>query len=125
VSMTQAIAFTEWLSKQTGWKYALPTSEQWEHAARGPKNTLYPWGDSLDATYAGGVLTSNCNFNAVIAAECLKSHAKLDTAYTPKSAKYGGQKTAVEKIAAYDGAGRATPFSIGPGGQVRGWVAHS
>lgn len=125
VSFTQAVAYAEWLSKQTGWRYALPTSEQWEHAARGPRNTLYPWGDSLDATYTDGVLTSKCNFNAVLAAECLTDHPKLETAYTSKSARYGGQKTTVEKIAAYDDAGNATPLSIGPGGQVRGWVAHS
>jgi len=125
VSMTQAVEYTEWLSKQTGRKYALPTSEQWEKAARGPKNTLYPWGDSLDASYSDGVLTSRCNFNAVVAAEYLKNHTKLETSYSAKSEKYGGQKTTVEKIVAYDDSGKATPFAIGPGGQVRGWVAHS
>ena len=124
VSMTQAAAYAEWLTKQTGWKYGLPTSDQWEKAARGPKNTLYPWGDSMDASYSGGVLTSKFNFNAVIVAEYLKNSPKLETAYVAKSAKYGGQKTTVEKIAAYDEAGNATPLSIGAGGQVRGWVAH-
>ena len=125
VSMSQAKAYAEWLCKQTGWNYGLPTSEQWEKAARGPKNTLYPWGDSMDVGYSGGVLTSKFNFNAVVAAEYLKNSPKLETAYVAKSAKYGGQKTTVEKIAAYEDTGGATPLSIGPGGQVHGWVAHS
>lgn len=124
VSMTQANAYAAWVSKETGWKVALPTSEQWEKAARGPKNTLYPWGDSTDVTYANGELKSKFNFNAVIAADYLKNNPKLETTYSSKSAKYGGQKVTVEKIAAYDDAGNATPLSIGTGGQVRGWVAH-
>lgn len=124
VSMTQAAAYTAWVSKETGWTVVLPTSEHWEKAARGPRATLYPWGDSLDATYAGGVLTTKCNFNAVLAAEYLKNHPKRETAYTSKSAKYGGRKTTVDQIAAYDDSGKATPFGIGPTGQVRGWVAH-
>lgn len=125
VSLTQAKSYTDWLSKQTGWKYALPTSEQWEHAARGPRNTLYPWGDSLDATYENGKLTAKCNFNAVIAAEYLAKQPKLETTYSAKSKQYGGQKTTIEQIVAYDEAGNKTPFTIGRNGQVRGWVAHA
>ncbi|MDY3559246.1 formylglycine-generating enzyme family protein [Gemmata sp. JC673] len=125
VSMTQAAAYAKWVSKETGWTVALPTSEQWEKAARGPKNTLYPWGGSMDVTYKDGVLTSKFNYNGVLAAEYLKTHPTLETAYSAKSAKYGGQKVTVEKIVAYDDAGKATAFGIGATGQVRGWVAHS
>jgi formylglycine-generating enzyme required for sulfatase activity len=125
VSMTQAVVYAAWVSKETGWKVALPTSEQWEKAARGPKNTLYPWGDSMDVTFANGVLTTRFNYNGVIIAEYLKDHPMLETAYSSRSAKYGGQKVTVEEIAAYDDSGRATPLRIGPNGQVRGWVAHS
>ncbi len=54
VSMTQAKAYADWLSKETGLKYALPTSEQWEHAARGPKTQFTLGVTQNDVLLAGG-----------------------------------------------------------------------
>lgn len=45
VSWFDAVNYCEWLSKKTGRKFRLPTEEEWEYAARGEKNYLYPWGD--------------------------------------------------------------------------------
>ncbi len=48
VSSKDAIAFCEWLSKREGRKYRLPTEAEWEYAARGTDNRIFPWGDRLD-----------------------------------------------------------------------------
>ncbi len=40
VSYEDAAAFAAWAGKR------LPTQQQWEYAARGPKSTAYPWGGS-------------------------------------------------------------------------------
>lgn len=60
VSWYDALAYCEWLNKETRsqdavpneerWKYALPNEAQWEKACRGGENFLYPWGDVFDVT---------------------------------------------------------------------------
>jgi formylglycine-generating enzyme required for sulfatase activity len=49
VNSTDAIAFCQWLSARDGRKYRLPTEAEWEYAARGTDNRVFPWGDRLDA----------------------------------------------------------------------------
>jgi formylglycine-generating enzyme required for sulfatase activity len=44
VSWGNARAFCEWLSKATGQAFRLPAEAEWEKAARGMGDRIYPWG---------------------------------------------------------------------------------
>lgn len=48
VTWSQAAAFCAW------WGMRLPTENEWEHAARGQKSFLYPWGDEFAPEAANG-----------------------------------------------------------------------
>ncbi|MEM1126206.1 MAG: SUMF1/EgtB/PvdO family nonheme iron enzyme [Bacteroidota bacterium] len=48
VSWEDATAYCQWLGKETGKDYGLPTEAQWEKAARGPDARIFPWGHDWD-----------------------------------------------------------------------------
>lgn len=53
VNVADAEAFAKWRSQKEGKNYRLPTEEEWEYAARnGDQNTLYPWGNTWQDSYA-------------------------------------------------------------------------
>jgi len=54
VSWEDAVAYTEWLSRQTRHHYRLPTDTEWEYAARGGTQTRFWWGDEP------GIARANC-----------------------------------------------------------------
>lgn len=56
VSWFDAVAYTDWISRESGKLYRLPTEAEWERAARGGlEGKLYTWGDEapqLQTNYA-------------------------------------------------------------------------
>ena len=55
VNWDSATAFCNWVSAKTGKTYRLPTEAEWEKAARGADQRRYPWGNSIDPSYANFV----------------------------------------------------------------------
>jgi formylglycine-generating enzyme required for sulfatase activity len=55
VNWDSAVAYANWLSARTGQRYRLPTEAEWEKAARGTDGRRYPWGNTIDRSYANYV----------------------------------------------------------------------
>jgi len=52
VSWEEAVAYTQWLSEQTGKTYRLPSEREWEYAASAGARSHYWWGNKIIEGYA-------------------------------------------------------------------------
>ena len=52
VSWADANAYAQWLTRETGETYRLPTEAEWEYAARAGTSSRYWWGDELNPAMA-------------------------------------------------------------------------
>lgn len=52
ISRSDARAYTNWLTQQTGFRYRLPSEDEWEIAARAGRRTDYWWGNDFGAGQA-------------------------------------------------------------------------
>ncbi|MCA9540103.1 MAG: SUMF1/EgtB/PvdO family nonheme iron enzyme, partial [Myxococcales bacterium] len=54
ITLSDGHAYAQWRSRRDGVKYRLPTSAEWEKAARGVDGRQWPWGDHYDPVYDHG-----------------------------------------------------------------------
>lgn len=54
VSWQDAVDYCAWRSTIDGREVRLPTEAEWEHAARGRQESLFPWGDEMPAWIPNG-----------------------------------------------------------------------
>ncbi len=52
ITLADAHAYAQWRSKRDGVRYRLPTSAEWEKAARGVDGRTWPWGDRFEPLYS-------------------------------------------------------------------------
>ncbi len=114
VSYEDARAYCAWLTKShAGWNFRLPTEAEWEKAARGPKGTDFPWGDSAGVRLTGGLITAPFNFNAVTASRCLAENPKREVTIVSERSAKRGQKQMLNEV-----------ISVDANGRVTGWMDH-
>lgn len=64
VSYEDASRFAAWLSARLGVHKRLPTEDEWEKAARGGRDVIYPWGDQSPADGVRANYSGNGRFGA-------------------------------------------------------------
>jgi formylglycine-generating enzyme required for sulfatase activity len=66
VNWDAATAYCNWLSAKTGKTYRLPTEAEWEKAARGTGQRRFPWGNTIDPSYANFVGTQKFDTSQLV-----------------------------------------------------------
>jgi formylglycine-generating enzyme required for sulfatase activity len=79
VNWDGAMAYCNWLTKITGKKYRLPTEAEWEKAARGTDQRRYPWGNTIDHSYANFVGAQKFDTGMIVGTFDGGTHDSLQT----------------------------------------------
>ena len=124
VSFQDAERYCAWVSSKTGLRVRLPSTAEWEKAARGPEGFLYPRGNEAGVRFRNGRLETRFNYNGVVAVRHLRELAALPAGYTKAGPPYSGWVTNVGRIAAYRSDGTPSFLAVSPTGNVSGWVDH-
>lgn len=104
ISYTNAIAYCQWLEKKhPKYSFRLPTVQEWEYAASGGKNYIFPWGNTANS--------NNFNYNRLVASAYLEQNPTV-TYNNTKSIKYG-QKLPLNQV-----------IVLNSNGGVSGWINH-
>ena len=79
VNWDGAVAYCNWISQKTGKKYRLPTEAEWEKAARGTDQRRYPWGNTIDHSYANYVGAQKFDTGSIVGMYDGTMHGDLQT----------------------------------------------
>jgi formylglycine-generating enzyme required for sulfatase activity len=79
VNWDGAVAYCNWISRKTGKKYRLPTEAEWEKAARGTDQRRYPWGNTIDHSYANYVGAQKFDTGMIVGTYDGQKHGDLQT----------------------------------------------
>ncbi len=136
VSLYDVMAYIQWLNKETGHEYRLPTEGEWEYAARAGTATARYWGNNPDiaCSYANAAdltrlgaakwpQTHNCEdgyfFSATVGALRANKfglHDMLGNVWEWTCSKYEEKYTGVEEVCADIKPGSDVLISIRGGG---------
>ena len=125
VSYSSAVAYCSWLSTQhEDWNFRLPTEAEWENAAMGSYygNTSVKYPTNLSPAYSASdnTLTTDFNFNGVIAAKLFRDYGS-DHIVTYIKGDYAGESETLGECIQISKTGGVTNWANHGGSATKGY----